>query len=342
MGLRSYLAKRIIYTIILVIFVLIVNFTIFELMPGDPATMFAPPQRVEPAQKEAILRHWGFKDPFHIRLLKYMYNMLTFQMGESFMTRRPVADELMFYLPNTLVLMGLSSILAIVAGVVMGVIAAHRRGGLFDNLSVTSSLIMFSLPTFWMAMIFLLVFSLNLGWFPSGKAFPVEWAIYGFPPPLFSINLGGFVLTMPGLEEILVRLHHLFLPLLILSLFQFGGFLLLTRATTLEALTEDYVNTARAKGLKERTVLFKHVLRNASLPIITASALQFGFMIGGAIITETVFSLPGIGQWTWGAIQTKNYTVLQAIFYITALCVIIANFIADLLYGVLDPRIRYG
>jgi peptide/nickel transport system permease protein len=138
------------------------------------------------------------------------------------------------------------------------------------------------------------------------------------------------------------RLKHLFLPVVTLTLFQYGGYLLLTRATMLEALTEDYIVTARAKGVRERSILYKHALRNASLPLITNIAISFGFMLSGAIITEQVFTYQGLGWWLWDAINRADYPVLNAMFYIIALCVVAANFLSDLLYGVVDPRIRYG
>lgn len=358
MGLRTYIIKRIIYSFILLFFVLILNFTIFELMPGDPSAIFVPKTPITQEQREAILAHWGLNKPFHEKLFAYMINMLTWQFGDSFIRRRPVAMEMLAFLPNTLQLLGLSTILAILIGVILGAIAAHRRGGIFDTASVTVSLITYSLPTFWMGMVFIAIFSLKLGWFPVGKVVPPEWYTQGWPTPLFSwsfpgaeITIPGTTFTMiipsfqfaiPGLEEIITRLRYMFLPLLTLTLFQYGGFLLITRATVLETLTEDYITTARAKGLKERTVLFKHALKNASLPIITNAALSLGFIISGAIITETVFSWPGIGGWTWDAIQNKDFPILQAVFYITAICVIAANFIADLIYGIIDPRIKYG
>lgn len=344
MGLRAYIAKRIVYSFILVLFVLVLNFTIFELMPGDPTRIFAPAAKFTQKQREDAISHWGLNKPFHERLFAYMVNMLTWQFGDSYVYRRPVIQDLMIFLPNTIQLLGLSTILAMVIGVILGAIAAHRRGGIFDTVSVTGSLITYSLPTFWMGMLFLVVFSSKLGWFPVGKVYPAEWALpeIGWPTPLLSVNVFGLQITIPGWEEIIIRLHHILLPLLTLTLFTYGGFLLLTRAAVLETLTEDYVVTARAKGLKERTVLFKHALKNASLPIITNAALSLGFVISGAIITETVYSWPGIGRWTWIAIQNLDYTILQCIFYITALCVIIANFVADLIYGVIDPRIKYG
>jgi len=359
MGLRAYILKRTIYSLVLLVFVLVLNFTIFELMPGDPATLFMPPIKITPEQQQTIREHWGLTDPFHVKLGKYMLNMVTWQFGDSYKTRRPINQEIGFFLGNTLLLMGLSTILSIVIGVILGVIAAHQRGKIFDTASVTTSLITFSLPTFWMGMVAILIFYRNLAWFPVGKAQPAEWTLLGRAPiPLLtlsfpntqltipgtqaSLNIPAFGFAIPGFVEITTRLWYLFLPLSILTLFQYGGFLLLARATMLEALSEDYVVTARAKGVKERTVLFKHALKNASLPLITNAAISLGFILSGAIITETVFSWPGLGNWIWTAIGEQNYPVLQAIFYIIALCVIIANFLADLLYGVMDPRIKYG
>jgi peptide/nickel transport system permease protein len=177
-----------------------------------------------------------------------------------------------------------------------------------------------------MGITFITIFAYILHWFPSGNYVPNEWAQFGVPPwPTY----------------ILVRLQYLFLPVLVLTLFQYGGFLLLTRATMLETLSEDYVTTARAKGLTERAVLYKHALKNASLPIVTASALTFGGVLGGAIITETVFNLDGLGLWLFNSIFNKDFPVMQAMFYILALSVIAANFISDLIYGIIDPRIRY-
>jgi peptide/nickel transport system permease protein len=170
------------------------------------------------------------------------------------------------------------------------------------------------------------------------------WTQYptGAPPPLFELQVLSWKLVVPSLEEMLDRLWHLALPATVLVLFQYGGYLLLTRATMVEALSEDYIVTARAKGVNERLVLFKHAFKNASLPIITQAALAFGFMLSGAIITESVFSWPGLGGLTWHAIQLYDYPILHVVFYVIAVCVILANFVADLLYGVVDPRIRYG
>jgi ABC-type dipeptide/oligopeptide/nickel transport system permease component len=245
-----------------------------------------------------------------------------------------VATRIMDYLPNTLILEGISTVFSILIGVVMGVVAAHKRGGLFDSASVITSLIAFSLPTFWLGLLLIAAFH---GILPSGRIVDDNMPAWSF------IWLFGTKISFPTMVELQSRIMHLILPVTVLTLIQYGNYLLLTRATMLETLTEDYILTAKAKGLKERTIIFKHALKNASLPIITSSALAFGFLISGAMITETVFSYPGIGFLTINSINvTHDYPVLHAIFYVTALTVIIANFISDLLYGVIDPRIKYG
>lgn len=325
MGLRSYIAKRLVYSFVLVIFVLTINFIIFELMPGDPMAMFANPARLkDPKQVEEMQKLWGFDKPLHIRFMAYMQNMLTGQFGISYISSRYISDEVADRLLNTFLLVGVSTILSIILGIVLGVVSAYKRGTFIDNALVISSLTTYSLPSFWMGMIFLLIFSFGLGWFPSGLS---ATPFVEFP------NIFAYIAD---------RLWHLFLPCLTLTLFMYGSYLLLTRATLMEVLTEDYIVTARAKGIGERTVLFKHALKNASLPLITSAAISIGFVLSGAIITEQVFTYPGLGEWTWKAISFTDYPVLQCIFYLVALCVIIANFIADLIYGIIDPRIKYG
>jgi peptide/nickel transport system permease protein len=344
MGLRGYVIKRIIYTFFLIAFVLSMNFVIFEIMPNDPTQFFiaAPKGLSSPLTPDQIaqIRHlWGLDQPWPVKFEKYFVNMLTFQFGVSTPTTGmvPVIDEIMTYLPNTLILMGLSTLFSILIGVILGVIAAYKRGGLFDSASVVTSLITFSLPTFWMGLLAISIFSFDLHILPASRI------VDDLMPPWNTFFLLGSQISFPTTTELWSRFLHLIMPVGVLTLFSYGNYLLLTRATMLETLTEDYILTAKAKGLKERTIIFKHALKNASLPIITSSALAIGFLIGGAIITETVFSYPGIGWLTIHSIlSTLDYPVLMAIFYITALCVIIANFVSDLLYGVIDPRIKYG
>jgi peptide/nickel transport system permease protein len=327
MGLRTYIIKRIIYSIFLLLFVLSLNFIIFMLMPANPTSLFAATGKLTEDQVKEIEAMYGFDQPIHVQYIKYIYNMLTFQLGYSFYSKNPVAKDILIRLPNTFLLVGSSTILSIILGVVLGVLAAYKRGSMYDDFLVIISLITFSLPTFWMGMIAILIFHFYLGWLPGSHSFPPEW-MFNPPTNILQIIQGYFA--------------HLILPLTVLTAFMYGGYLLLTRACMLETLTEDYIVTARAKGVSERKVLFKHALKNASLPLITNVVLSFAFMITGAMITEQVFTYPGMGQWIYQAINYGDYPVLQATFYIIALIVIIANFIADLLYGIVDPRIKYG
>jgi peptide/nickel transport system permease protein len=343
-GLREYVLKRIVYSFVLIIFVITLNFIIFEMMPGNPAEYFVNPIRLGQRERIAALeKQWGLTDPLYVRYARYVVNLFTWQFGDSFTTGSPVLPEMVMRIPYTLVLLGGSAAIAMVIGILLGILAAHKRGGKFDTTAVTVSLTTYSLPTFWIGMLLLLIFYSTLQWFPGAGAYPREWVLPGrWPAPTAVFNVFGTTITIPGWADIAARLQYATLPLLTLILFHYGGWLLLTRATMIETLTEDYVTTARAKGLKERTVLMKHALKNASLPLITSAALTFGFILSGAIITESVFTWPGLGGWIWQAIQIKDYPVLQAIFYVIGLCVIVANFIADLLYGVIDPRIKYG
>ncbi len=336
MTLRGYVARRLVYTFVLVIFVIILNWIIFQVMPGVQGSIAALTGKASSgggttneAAYNYYLQLYGLDKPPLDRFLTYFYDMLTFNFGISFQTQHSVIDDIVRSgrLQNTLLLLGSSTVLSIVIGIFLGVVGAHKRGSATDSFWVSASLTTFSLPTFWIGISFILIFAIGLGWFPAGGVVPNTWAQVQFLP------------SLP--QQLLVRLQYLFLPMLTLTLFSYGGFLLLTRATMLETLSEDYIVTARAKGLKERSVLFRHAFKNASLPIVTASALAFGGILGGAIITETVFNWDGLGSWLFNAIGYKDFPVMQAMFYILALSVIIANLISDLVYGIIDPRIKY-
>jgi len=330
MGLKEYVARRIVYSVVLIFAVLTVNFLIFAMMPGDPLRQYISGlQRRITAEEYASMRiQFGLDQPLHERYGSYLVNMLTWNFGRGRIGgAAPVVDQILMRLPNTLILMGIAAVLSIIAGILIGVLVAHKRGGLFDTATVTGSLITYSVPIFFIGWLMIFFFAVQLKWFPLGGIEPRSW---GRNPPT-SI-----------LEFLAGRFSCLVLPTITLFLFSVGGWILLARACVLETITEDYVVTARAKGLKERTVLYKHILKNASLPLITSVAMTFGFLISGAIITETVYSYRGMGLLMWDALHPPDLPVLQAIFYVIALCVIVANFIADLLYGVIDPRIKYG
>ncbi|MCJ7423330.1 ABC transporter permease [Candidatus Bathyarchaeota archaeon] len=355
MGLRSFIAKRLVYSAILVIAVIGLNFLLFMMMPGDPTDFLMQGfSRESGEDREAHLARlkelWGIGEPWHIQFFKYMRNLLSFNLGTELVGRKPISAVMTQKIPYTLFILGGSTIFSIVIGIVLGIWAIQRRGGVFDTSSVLFSLIVNSLPTFWIGLIFLWLFTNTLGWLPGARAFPMEWAAGNWPTVVTSSVVSGssvmgfsIQLNPTELWKLLYGFGaHAILPIATLTVFFFGGWLLLTRATMLDVITEDYIVTARAKGLSEQAVLYKHAFRNASLPIITSAALAFGFILSGAIITETVFSYPGLGGWIWNSIQYRDYSVLMSVFYIISICVIIANIISDLLYGIIDPRIKYG
>lgn len=330
MGLKEYIAKRIVYSIILIFAVLTVNFIIFSMMPGDPLNMYISnlSRRITHEDYLRMREMYGLDKPLHERYVSYLINMLTWNFGRGRIGGgSTVAEQILQRLPNTLILMGSAAVLSIIAGILIGVIVAYKRGGLFDTITVTGSLATYSVPIFFIGWLIIFFFVVQLHMFPSGGVVPKMWGRH--PPTNIITYLMG-------------RISCLVMPTITLFLFSVGGWILLTRACVLENITEDYVVTARAKGLKNRTVLYKHVLKNASLPLITSVAMTFGFLISGAIITETLFDYNGMGLLMWKSLQPPDLPVLQAIFYVIALTVIVANFIADLLYGVIDPRIKYG
>jgi len=326
MGLRSYVAKRAVYSVILVLLVITINFGIF--MVRSPVDMLASGKKLRPQQIEELKKSFGLSDPVYIRYLKYLQNLLTFQFGYSYRTGKPITDEVFLRLSNTLTLTITAETVAIAIGLVLGVIAASKRGKIADIFASGFSVVTQGLPVFWIGMLLLLIFSFSLGWFPLGHSEPPEWAIHGRPDNI--------------LVELATRFQYLFLPTLTLVIITVGGYALLTRASMIEVLSEDYLITLKAKGLSNVKILYKHALKSASLPIITEAAIAFGFTLSGAMVTETIFTYPGLGMWIWDSIQFRDFPALSAIFYIVSLCVIVANFLVDIIYGVIDPRIRYG
>lgn len=331
MGLKEYVIKRTLVTLLLIWVIATVNFLIFNALPGTSLQRYVlrsvggTSGGYRKEELEKLSRLFGFGEPFHVKYVKYLKSMFTFSFGRSF-HQGNVKKAIMSHLPNTLLLMGVSEMAAIIFGIILGVIVAYKRGTVIDSTIVTGSLLTYSVPVFWLGWIMLHLFAIGLGWFPVSGFQPRGW---GFNPPNMWQYIAG-------------RLYHLVLPAVTLFIFLVGGWVLLTRATVLETITEDYVVTARAKGLKTRTVLFKHVLKNASLPLITSVAMTLGFLITGAIITETVFSYEGMGLLIIKAIHDDDLPLMQAIFWVVALLVVVANFTADLIYGIIDPRIKYG
>jgi len=311
-----------VYTFILVLLVVSLNFLIFRLVPADPLTVMASEARLKPEQIKILKTRFHIGEPLHVQYVYYLTNLLQGEFGYSYRTQRPIVEEIAQVLPNTLLLLGVATLLSIIIGIVLGIFAASRRGRLADVTILFLGMTFFALPTFWIGLILLLVFGYFLPLFPLRGTVSV-------PVPADPIAAAADVLW------------HLTLPAVTLILFFFAQYAVIMRNSLLGVLTEDYIMTARAKGLDERMILFKHALRNAMLPMVTIIAMGLGGVFSGAIITETVFSWQGVGQYLWTAIQVSDYPVMQAVFFIIAVTVILANFAADLLYGLLDPRIKY-
>lgn len=324
MGLRRYFARRAVNTLILLFVVIVINFVIFQLMPGNPAALLADSSRLgAQEQVKAQLELFGLNQPVEARFLKYVRNMIFWDFGFSYFSQKPVATEILLRLPNTLLLLGVSTIFAMIFGTVLGIYAASKRGSKLDLASVGTGLIFTSLPTFWVGIIYL---------FFMGYKFRLS--------PLAGTL--SYPLPQDPLGMVLDILWHLAGPGLVLFLFNFGGYLLLARSAVLEALSEDYIVTARAKGVDERSVIFKHGFRNALLPVLTNSVLAIAGIINGAIITEGVFSWEGMGLLTINAISNIDYPMMQGLFYVFGVVTILAVLFADITYGFVDPRIKYS
>jgi len=326
---REYLAKRIIIAIGVLFVVAALNFIIFQVMwAGDPtSTILNPDFTLE--QKQMLLESWGLLEPLHIRFIKYLQNMFTWRFGVSFQSRMPVITELSWRLPNTILLLGTATIGTIILGISVGVFAGSRRGSKADVFSLGVGLFADGVPTFFVQMIFLLFFSyLFFLWF--GFQFFPSRHMTSVPKPTDPIVYMADVAW------------HLAQPALSLIIAGFGGWALYVRNLIIDALTQDYMVTARAKGLSERTLLYRHAFRSILPPISTIITLSIPAIVTGAMITEYIFTWPGIGSWYIAALNANDYPVVQAVLFIYAVLVIICNLIADFLYGILDPRIRVG
>ena len=353
MGLREYVIRRSIYMVLLIIAVVCFNFFLFRLptflFGADPVSLMITDELSRVLTQdllEQMYANFGLvlnPDIFDwiYMFWRYLVSMLTGNFGVSFLAQRPVIDLIVERLPNTLLLMGTSSMVAILLGIWTGVKAASDPGSKKDIGAVTLALFIYALPVFWLGMMLLMIFSYILPqWTES-----VFGIAIGFPQQhTISYDIWEIARTHP-LGALMVAgdiLHHLFLPMMTLGVGGYGGYFLYMRNNLIDVMTEDYILTARAKGLDDNQVLYKHGMKNAMLPMVTIIAMTFGFLINGATLTETVFTWRGLGAFIFESLIALDYPVVQAIFMIIAITAVLANFVADLLYGVLDPRIKYG
>ena len=324
MGFKEYVGKRTLHGIITIMLAVTLNFILFMIMPGDPTRAVSGDPRVDTATRLALIAKFGLDRPLIEQFVLYVYNLLRGEMGISFVQiGRPVIDIILGRkMINTIILMGSSMFIALFLGIVFGVFAAWRRGTKMDISLIVISLATYSMPVFWFGMMLLLAFSYYINIFPiAGTITP------GIVHPNF-------------FEYAKDYLHHLMAPMITLGVSFFGGYFLFMRDTILDVFTEDYMLTARAKGLSNRKILFKHAMRNALLPMVSLMGVHITFLISGATMTETVFSWDGLGRLIYDSVRNNDYPVLQGIFLFMAVLVVVANILADIVNAYLDPRIK--
>jgi len=320
---RSHVFKRLISIVPLLIGISLISFFVMHLAPGDPTALFADPS-VDPGELLRIRQNWGLDRPVYIQYFYWVKNALRGDLGTAYIVNRPVLEVIAERIPATLLLMGTSLFFILLISIPLGVISAYKKGGIFDNLVSVLSFAGMSMPSFWLALMLMLVFSVQLGLFPAG----------GMSDPLLA-HASVF-------EKSLDTARHMALPVLTMVIIGFAGLTRYVRSGTLEVLCQNYIKAARAKGLPEHAVLFKHALRNSLLPLITILGMAIPDLFAGAFIIETIFAWPGMGRLGVGAIFSRNYPLIMGVVLISSFLIIIGNLAADLLYSAADPRIRTG
>jgi peptide/nickel transport system permease protein len=317
------LARKGIDAIVLLAMVLVFNFFLFRIVDRDPLARYRGRSKLSQEQRAAIIKRFGLDGSKWDQFVRYISRTVRGDFGRSFDSTQPVSREILDRLPNTLLLVGVSTVLTVGIGVWLGIRSGWQRGGRFDRISTPLSMAMYGTPEFFLGMLFLAFLGAKLGWFPTG----------GVTDP--AANYAGF-------EAVVDRARHLVLPVATLTLGYLGSYSLVMRTSMLDTLREDYLVTARAKGLRDKEVMRRHAVPNALLPSVSLMAIGFGFVIGGAITTETVFSYPGLGLATYDAIGNNDLPMMQALFMFSSVAVILFNIGADIVLSILDPRIRVG
>ena len=302
-----YIFKRILMMIPVLLGVLFLVFTMNEISPGDPAAMIAG-DAASVEVVEQIREDLGLNKPLPVRFFNYTKNLVLHgDLGTSYKTKRPVLDEVMDRLPTTILLSLTSAAFAVLLSIPIGIISAIKQNTWIDNLLMVLALIGVAMPAFWQGLMTIILFSVKLGWFPS----------YGFTTPA-----------------------HWFMPVLTIGTGAMASLVRITRSSMLEVIRQDYIRTARAKGQTERKVIISHALRNSMIPIITAIAIQLGSMLGGAIVTETVFAIPGIGMLMIQSIKARDYPTIQGAVVVIAVMFSLLNLLVDIIYTFVDPRLK--
>lgn len=319
MGARRYLLSKILQALATLLFALTFNFFLFRVLPGDPIGLLARSQRLTDADIAEQRATLGLDQPLPEQYVTYVRQTVSGNLGVSLRTARPVWDIIGSRLGPTLLLVGLGTLFASVLGILIGIKGGWERGSRFDTSTLYGSLVLYSVPEGWLGMLLLITLSGILGWFPAG-----------------GLETGDAT----GTARVVDIANHLFLPVLTLTLGYIGEYAIIMRSSMVDTANEDFVTIARAKGAPERMVRKNHVVPNAFLPTFTLVFLSLGFVLGGAVVVEAVFSWPGIGLLTYNAIQTLDYPVIQGVFLLSSAAVIFCNLVADILYGYMDPRVR--
>jgi peptide/nickel transport system permease protein len=315
----------------------LLSFVLSQAIPADPVTANLGEQAAADPQIVAAFRHeWGLDRPLPAQYGIYLWNLLQGNLGVSISTRQPVLLDLQQRFPATIELAVVAMALSVLVGIPLGILSAVRRDSLLDQLTRVASLVGVSMPVFWLGLVALVVFYARLGWAPA----PGRLSATMSPPPLVT----GFLLldaVLAGrLDAALDSLHHLVLPAVVLSTYNLGVLARLTRGSTLDVLGEDYVRTARAKGLDERAVTLRHAARNALVPVVTVIGLSFGRLLSGAVIIESVFAWPGLGLYAFRSATSLDFPAIMGVGMVVATVYVLANLLVDVAYAFIDPRIQ--
>ena len=327
----SYIIRRLLQTIPLLLGILTLVFFIIHLAPGDPTAVYLHPS-MAPEVLEQMRQNWGLDQPIYVQYWQWVKSFATGDFGVSLTRHRPVADILAERIPNTLILSGTALVIIFALGIAIGIVQAVRQHSALDNALTLGALFIYSMPSFWLALMLILIFAYKvhlIDWWPEILRFPASG--------MTSVNYE----FMNGWQKLGDRLNHLVLPSIALGVASAASVSRYMRSSMLEVIRQDYIRTARAKGLPERVVILKHALKNALLPIITLLGLYLPFLFSGTVLVEVVFAWPGMGRAIFEAISERDYPVVMATSFIFAVLVVLANLIADVLYAIVDPRIRY-
>ena len=314
-----YILRRLLQAVPLLVGVSLAGFVLLRLAPGGPMAVYAQNPSMSEADLRRIEKSLGLDQPIHVQYVKWATGMAAGELGYSYRTGRPVGAVIVERVPTTLTLMGVAYLIAIGLGLTTGIVSAVRRHSLFDYAATTTAMVGLSVPTFWFGLMVVIVFAGGLRWIPSGGM-----ATLGAPFSVWD------------------RFIHLVGPASVLGLWMTATWSRYTRSSVLEVIGQDYIRTARAKGLHGRAILLRHTLRNALIPLITLGGLEFRNLFGGALVTETVFSWPGVGRLYLDSLNYQDYSVILGLLLVTSLMVVAGSLLADVLYAAADPRIRLG